>query len=195
MSSTVFVREYSAPKVDIREILRYAGCRGEATETEALVKECLQTALPELCYRVCWCELYVRIEGELVVLGGKEISSASLAKQLFGCQSAVIFAATVGLGLDRLISKYSRISPARALCLQAIGAERVEALCDAFCFDLGKNKCTRPRFSPGYGDLSLELQGDVCEWLSAAKHIGVGVNESLLLSPSKSVTAIVGIEL
>ena len=41
----------------------------------------------------------------------------------------------VGADIDRLIAKHSRLSPSRALMLQAIGAERIEALCDAFCND------------------------------------------------------------
>ena len=83
--------------------------------------------------------------------------------------------------------------------LQALGAERIESLCDRFCADfenevslLGKK--TRPRYSAGYGDFPIEMQFPICEALNSAKKIGVFVNESLLLSPSKSVTAIIGIE-
>ncbi len=195
MRAAVFVRELEAPAPDKEEILRYAGCRGQSSDTEKLIEDCLAEALPRLCYKVCFCELDVGVEGDTVTLGEKTINSASLAKRLSGCSRAAVFAATVGLELDRLISKYSRISPARAVCMQAIGAERVEALCDAFCLELEKKVgSTRTRFSPGYGDLSLELQRNICEWLSASKHIGVSVNESLLLSPSKSVTAIVGVD-
>ncbi len=194
MSSTVFLRELDAPEADIREILRYAGCRGESKETEALINECLAEALSVLSYKICWRELDVLVDGRRVMLGADSVESESLAKHISGCERAVIFAATVGLGLDRLISKYSRISPARAVCLQAIGAERVEALCDAFCKSLSEKSAVRSRFSPGYGDLPLSLQERICDLLGASKRIGVGVNESLLLSPSKSVTAIVGIE-
>ena len=51
----------------------------------------------------------------------------------------------------------------------------------------------RPRFSPGYGDLPLELQKDVFRVLDCPRKIGLSLNESLLMSPSKSVTAIIGI--
>ncbi len=194
MRVAVFVREFDTPRLDTREILRYLGCREESEKTEALIDECLAMSLPTLCYKVCSCELALRLDGKCVTLGSARVESQALAARLAGCERAVVFAATVGFELDRLISKYSRLSPARAVCLQAIGAERVEALCDAFCLSLGEKYSLRPRFSPGYGDLSLELQRHICELLFASKHIGVGVNESLLLSPSKSVTAIVGIE-
>ena len=112
-----------------------------------------------------------------------------------GCKRAVVFAATVGIGLDRLIAKYGRLSPSKALMLQAIGAERIEALCDAFCAELAaKLDCKlRPRFSPGYGDFPITAQKELFAVLDCTRQIGVTLNDSLLMSPTKSVTAIVGI--
>ena len=49
------------------------------------------------------------------------------------------------------------------------------------------------RYSPGYGDLSLESQKQVFALLNPPKYIGVTLNDSLLMSPSKSVTGIIGI--
>ncbi len=51
----------------------------------------------------------------------------------------------------------------------------------------------RPRFSPGYGDLTLLAQKDIFAVLDCGKRIGLTLNDSLLMSPSKSVTAFVGI--
>ena len=51
----------------------------------------------------------------------------------------------------------------------------------------------RPRFSPGYGDLPLEAQESVFKALDCHRKIGLALNDSLLMSPSKSVTAIVGL--
>ena len=77
---------------------------------------------------------------------------------------------------------------------QAIGAERIESLCDAFCAEReAEGLRLRPRFSPGYGDLPLELQRDLFRGLDCSRKIGLTLNESLLMSPSKSVTAIAGI--
>ena len=58
------------------------------------------------------------------------MTSADLARYLGGCRRVVLFAATVGVAPDRLIQRYSRVSPSKALVMQAVGAERVEALCD-----------------------------------------------------------------
>lgn len=82
------------------------------------------------------------------------------------------------------------------MIFQAIGAERIEALCDIFCADISKEKgvLLKPRFSPGYGDLSIEVQQDVFSVLNCGKKIGLYLNESMLMSPSKSVTAFAGIK-
>ena len=96
---------------------------------------------------------------------------------------------------DRLIKKYSISSPVRAVVFQAIGSERVESLCDVFCADVEKKigkKC-RPRFSPGYGDLPLEFQKTVFSCLEPSR-IGVSLSGELFMTPSKSVTAIIGIQ-
>ena len=127
-----------------------------------------------------------------------EVESSALAKNLKGCESSVVFAATIGIEIDRIIQKYSRTDLSKAVFMQAIGAERIEALCDAFCDKLKTEKSEkglflRPRFSAGYGDLSIELQRDIMRALDCGRKIGVTLNESLLMSPSKSVTAIVGI--
>ena len=108
------------------------------------------------------------------------------------------FAATIGIAIDRLISKYNHISPVKALFMQAIGAERIEALCNLFNSEIrdeavAKGGTTRPRFSPGYGDLPLEVQKEFVILLDCSRRLGVTLNESLLMSPSKSVTAVIGV--
>ncbi|MBR5134836.1 MAG: Vitamin B12 dependent methionine synthase activation subunit, partial [Clostridia bacterium] len=50
-----------------------------------------------------------------------------------------------------------------------------------------------PRFSPGYGDLPLSVQRSVATLLGMEKTLGVCLSDSLLMSPSKSVTAFVGV--
>ncbi|MBQ8333374.1 MAG: Vitamin B12 dependent methionine synthase activation subunit [Clostridia bacterium] len=176
---------------DRREILRYARA-GDAGEREnSLLTECLADLLPHLTYRVAWAEYPVTINGSHLNLGFTETDSADLAKNLRDCPRIVLFAATIGFAPDRLAQKYSRISPVKALFLESIGNERIETLCDLFCAEFPG---ARPRFSPGYGDLSLDLQREILASLDCPRKIGLTLNESLLLSPSKSVTAIMGVQ-
>ena len=186
------------PPIDRREWFRYMGVKVASDELNAMAEDCARES--EHCFvgRVCYCEVPVRHTKVGVDLSFGEIESQSLSKRLLECDRAVIFAATVGLGIDRLIAKYSRISPAKAVCLQALGTERIEALCDAFCDEMQRRAektgdTTVPRFSAGYGDLSISLQRDLFRVLDCSRRIGISLGESLLMSPSKSVTAIVGI--
>ncbi len=149
----------------------------------------------KLCYRICYIKQPITVTDDLCDFGIFQVRSKDLAKNLDGCTDAVIYAATIGMEPDRLIAKYGRISPVKALYLQAFATERIESLCNAFCENLAADyRCgTKPRFSPGYGDLPLKLQCDICVALDSAKQIGVTLNDSLMLSPIKSVTGFIGL--
>lgn len=199
MRSPVLVRSYCASDFNCAEIFRYAGVKSADSSVAELLEQCLSECKDCFSYNVCYTELPVEFSGELIKFGGVETSSGSLKLALDGCKRVIVFAATVGLGIDRLIKKYSITSPSRAVMLQAIGAERIESLCDAFCADLSneysaKGFSLRPRFSAGYGDFPLECQRDIFALLNGGRQIGLCLNSSLLMSPTKSVTAVVGLK-
>jgi len=179
------------PPVSVREVLRYGGVKTADDTMTALIEQCITEALPQCQYKVCYSRLPVSVDGDAVTLGNVSVCSSKLSKTLRGCHEAVVFAATVGIGIDRLIAKYQTISPSKAVVMQALGAERIESLCDAFCRQLETPQS--PRFSPGYGDLPLDFQRELFAILDCPRKIGVSLTEGLLMSPSKSVTAIVGI--
>jgi len=189
-----YVKTFSPPPICRKEILRYAGVKGEASDIQRLLEECLQEAESKLIYRVCWELVPVSQNNGALDFVFAQTTSRDLAKNLKECERAILFAATVGPQLDMLIARYSRISPAKALLFNAIGAERIESLCDLFCNEQkAQGLCLRPRFSPGYGDLPLQIQNDIFRVLDCPRKIGLTLNKSLLMSPSKSVTAIVGL--
>ena len=185
--SVVLTKKYEAPPINKDEILRYALCEETNTATLSLLDECLEEILSKLVYKVCF------IEASLDEYFNS-YSSSLFKKYLADCDKYIIFAATVGIEVDRLISKYSHISPAKAFMFQAIGAERIEALCDAFALDTQKEyKHTKPRISAGYGDMPLEMQKEVFSVLDCPRKIGLSLNNSMLMSPTKSVTAFIGV--
>ena len=114
MFDGIFVKTYPAPTVDRREILRYAGCQQPIDSVERVLDECLAECENALAYRVCYrvltAENFYRIFGT--------------HPRLDGCAYAVVFAATVGLDIDRLIARYRQVSVTKSVLLQAIGAER-----------------------------------------------------------------------
>ena len=191
---TVITKSYGAPELSKKQILRYAGVRAEDEKTNELLNSVLTEARGAFIYKTCYIALDVCTSYGICDFGLFKIESTDLAKNLQGCNRAILFAATVGVGIDRLISKYSRTSPAKALLLQALGTERVEALCDLFSEDMKEEYDTKlsPRFSIGYGDTDLSRQRDILNILDASRKIGISLNESMLMSPTKSVTAFIG---
>ncbi len=173
------------------EILRYCGVKQADLQLENMLEECLKELEGRIRNRICYCEFDIMHKENEIDFGFLKSSSRLLVKHLKSCDKIILFAATIGIDIDRIINKYSHISPSKAVMLQAIGAERIEALCDYFQESLGDN--TLPRVSPGYGDIPLEMQRAIFKVLDIPKRIGVSLNESMLMSPSKSVTAIIGI--
>lgn len=198
MISAVYTETFPAPPVCRKEILRYAGARETTPELSILLEEALEEAKDCFSYKVCWQKLPVKQDETGLNLTFASTRSEVLQRHLRGCSHIILFGATVGITLDRLIARYGKTAPAKALLLQAIGAERIEALCGAFSQKVKTDAAaeglhTTSRFSPGYGDLTLELQRDIFRTLNCSAKIGLTLNESLLMSPSKSVTAIIGI--
>lgn len=195
MSITVLTKAYKNLPFNKKEILRYADCKDLSPEIEALLNECIEETIQTLSYKVCYCILPINISGNTIDFGAFKVNSEKLAINLKNCESAIIFGATLGTDIDRLIMKYGKLSPTKALFFQAIGATMIEALCDEFCKDIKAelNVNLKPRFSPGYGDLDLSCQKNIFKLLNCSKNIGLTLNDSLLMSPTKSVTAFVGI--
>lgn len=192
----VLIKNYNEPLISRKEILRYANCKSADNQVLTILDSCIQETQSRLSYKVCYIKLPLTIAGENCDFGIFNVFSKKLALNLREADEVVIFAATIGLEIDRLIAKYSHISPMKAVLFQAIGTERIEALCDAFCDDIAKNLRVdvAPRFSAGYGDLPLETQKEIFNVLNCEKHIGLTLNESLIMSPTKSVTAFIGIK-
>ena len=203
--NTIFVKKYDDENdkfpISEKEVWRYSGYLGLTTDVDAELLNVFEQVKLELkdafSYRVCYRRMDITWKDNMPVLPFP-CESKNLATCLRGSSEIIIFAATVGLTVDRHIAKYQRFSPVKALLMQAYGAERVESLCEGFCKEIEEQVkeeglyCTN-RFSPGYGDLPLDTQRDVIRLLDCNRQIGISLNESLLMTPSKSVTAIFGL--
>lgn len=186
------------PAPDRQEILRYAGARTADSDLSVLLEDVLAEGSQLLSGQVCWQVFPLSVKDSEMDLTFGTVISADLAAHLRGCNHVAVFAATLGIALDRRIARYAASAPAKALLLQAFGAERVEALCDSFCGLLQETaaadgQTTTSRFSPGYGDLPLAFQRELFRVLDCPRKIGLTLSDSLMMSPSKSVTGIIGI--
>lgn len=178
------------PAPDRKMILRYAR-GGSGAGVDELLDDVIREGTAALKPKLCFAVLPVRLQEDCVFFDTISVRSRGLAAFLAGCDRAVLFAATVGADADRLISRAGAISPARALLLDAFFTERVEALCDGFTAQYAKPE---NRFSPGYDDLPLDFQKTIFSLLDCPRRIGLTLSESFLMIPTKSVTAIIGLQ-
>lgn len=191
--------------IDKKETYRYLGYHfgGEVpldAELEKMVdeltKKVAEAATPRCAYEVY--DLKVT-DGECILSQNETlltIKSARLAAHIKGCRQAILFAATIGPGVDMLIRRYNGRSTIKPAILQAAGASAIEAFADDVTERIKDNfinNTFKMRFSPGYGDFSLEHQNDFFRLLGLEKNLGMSLNSALLMSPSKSITAVIGI--
>ena len=187
--------------IDPREAARYLSYRGtEPNEAvRKMISDCMDevndTAVPKF---VSERFPLSRSEDGGFQAGTLRFSSRSLQRNLAGCHEVILFAATLGIAVDTLIRRTAMLDSAKGLVMQATAAAAIEAFCDEENDRLKKQVeaeglFLRPRFSPGYGDLSLDCQRDFLRVLKAQKNIGLTLTESGMMVPVKSVTAIIGI--
>ena len=60
--------------------------------------------------------------------------------------------------------------------------------------ELAEGETLVPRYSPGFGDFPLSAQREILSVLDAARAIGVSLTDTLLMVPSKSVSAVIGVK-
>ena len=189
--------------MDIRtkEAVRYLGYGKNAVDDKTLqeiqdsFRELERLADKKSIYRIF--ELSLKDENELKI-GNVEIYSRNLRTNLKDCKQVVLFAATLGAEVDRLIRKMQVVDMAKAVVMQACAATLLEEYSDELQQKIAERmqeqgKYIRPRFSPGYGDFSIQHQKAVLAMLEASKRIGVTMTDSYMLTPTKSVTAVIGI--
>ena len=125
------------------------------------------------------------------------LNSRDLGRNLEGCSKVALLAATIGPQVDALIRRHSSLDPVYASILQATGAMYIEELIDLVNSEIIKiaeaqGLKTKPRYSPGYGDVPLQVQKDFFRLLPCTR-IGLTLMDTLIMAPEKSVTAFVGL--
>lgn len=187
------------PEINILEALRYLGVSGEPveellSETREIAEELQKRVSPKYTYRV----YDLSREGGDVLLGvsGVRLQGESSRTMLESCEKAVLLACTIGEGFEAMLRREQARNMARAVSLDACGSAYVEAGCDMAEREIRERLpgwYLTDRFSPGYGDISLEVQSSIFAALELPKRLGIHLTESLLMTPSKSVTAIIGL--
>lgn len=186
--------------IDLNEAVRYMGYRGFSpgeleigmiNDCAAQLKEYIE---PTWIYRAFPIEETpdgVLLKGTSLTLGGSDIK-----EHLAGCHSCVLFCATAGAKADELIRLKEKKDMVLGYMTDCLASAAVEGVCNALESELAEKlpgKYLTWRFSPGYGDLPLDVQPMVLSVLEAGKRAGVSCTDSLLMIPRKTVTAVIGI--
>ena len=194
------INEIVLEKLNQNEALRYLGYGQNAPDikVQELLDECeevlLSIAKPRFVYKVFDIE---SVQGGVKVLNTNLVMPGNAIKDhLEDCEKAVLMGVTISMDVDRLLRKTQVNDMARALIVDSLASVAVEQACNKVEEFIKKELVEYNqtwRFGVGYGDLSLDIQGEFLDVINAPKIIGLSASKSNMLIPTKSVTAIIGL--
>lgn len=180
--------------IDLMQAARYFGARGEVdAATMHLLEQCAAPLLAAAMPRAVWLETEVSALAEAGILQGEDIF-----RHLEGCSHAILLAVTLGAGVDGQIRRAGVGDIAASVASDALGSALAEQAADAAEAELRQwaakeGKYLTGRFSPGYGDWSITVQPLVAAALDTSRRAGLYVTDSNLMTPRKSITALLGV--
>ena len=189
-------------EINREEVLRYLGYKGQDIDENmaSIIEECREEIKKVITPRVIYTYKNIKPNKE-----GVEVDTTNLIlrgddirEHLKNSNECVLMAVTLGNEVEKKTRLYEKINLTKALILDACATTAVEEICD-IVEDRVKEEAVVSgmditfRYSPGYGDLPLDVQSSFLRALDAQKKIGLTVSENNLLFPRKSVTAIIGI--
>lgn len=116
-----------------KEVIRYLGYGQNIPDDKVMelinncIKEVEAAAKPKNVYRRF--DVFIS-EDDVISVAGLTIESHNLAKNLRGCSEAILFAATLGTDVDRLLNKALKLDIAKAAVIQAAAAAAIEDYCN-----------------------------------------------------------------
>ena len=182
--------------LNMNEILKYLGFRGQelTEEIAAQIRRCsdevLAAATPRLTYRLA------PLDNGAVL--GVMFAGNDIPRMLEPCEEVVLFGATLGPGVERLMMRCEVVNAADSVIMDASASTAIENICNNFESDMrraveAEGRYLTDRFSPGYGDLPIAEQPKFFALLDMTRRIGVSLTPTTIMVPRKSVTAIMGI--
>ncbi len=184
-------------RIPLSEVLRYAGCHGHDERAEQMAENSIRSLSsvirPRMISKIC---RVMQTPNGCLFDNALLIPGNDLSVLLNGCTQAALFACTLSAPTDAFIRKAELFDLSNALFLDSCATAAVEVLCDLFEEELQEQypdlKRTM-RYSPGYGDVPLSVQEPFLAFLDAPRKIGLCATDSSILTPRKSVTAIIGL--
>lgn len=184
------------------EVLRYLGYNSQKVDnvTDNIIDECIDEILGLIKTNFIYNIYEIKKEDKNIFLKNSKLKleGEDIYSHLQNSQKCAIMAVTLGSEVDRRIKYYTKADLTRSVVFDACATTAVEALCDRVEAVIKKIAVNNgyhitSRFSPGYGDLPLEIQPKILNLLDTSRRIGLTVTDSYILLPRKSVTALIGI--
>ena len=184
----------------ITDALRYMRVPPEAHNDELVLT--VQNAFTKLqefiTPRFLWGRFKITHTDGGIQLEDTNIYSKDISRLTSRSNECILIAATLGHEVDRQISIAQQKNMLEGLALDSCASVMIDSCIDSFIESeivpsLSETERLTHRFSPGYGDLSMNVTEDIIAILDATRRIGLSVTRSLMMSPVKSVTAIAGL--
>lgn len=189
-------------KINKNEVLKYLAFRGSKIPDDInfFIGECIEEIKSKASARYFYKGFEIDRKNDRIFLKGSnfELLGEDISKMLENSDRCILMAATLGIEIDNLI-RYTQVRDlAKSIILDSCASSAIESVCNAISDELEeickkKGLFTTDRFSPGYGDMPIEVQKEFVSILDAQRKIGLTVSSSGLMIPRKSVTAVVGI--
>ena len=191
-------------RVDAGEALRYLGYRGQTLDDDlrkrldAAASLCERELQPTGMFAIFpLVHAEEREQAAVAVetpIGPLELPGRAIARHLRGCGEVALMAVTLGAKSEMLLRRETALSATGGMLADVCASSAVEQAANVLNKHLRaqanqRGFATTWRFSPGYGDLPLSVQPCFLKALGADKALGI----SLMLVPTKTITAIVGL--
>jgi len=186
--------------IDQKEALRYLGYVGNKPEEniQKILNECESNVLDMIDPRYIYkCFDIISNQDKIVLDNCKlELTGNDIVNHLKGCTKVILMCATLSINMDRFIRVTQITDMAKAVIIDSLASVAIEKICDNIQDDIMEEFSgyfQTYRYSPGYGDFPIEIQKDFLSVLDAPKRIGLTSTDDCILTPKKSVTAVIGL--
>ncbi|WP_249030303.1 hypothetical protein [Tannockella kyphosi] len=188
--------------INKEDVIRYLGLNDQniddqtAQEISLVTKQLQQTDSWKVTYRIFSLE---KSKTKVDLLHtALSLQAKSALQLLVDCDQCILLAVTLGSQVDQLLTKTQLLNISHAYVMDCCASSMVEELMNDLELKLkeewmSKGMFFTDRFSPGYGDLSLDYQKQICSILETQKLMGLTLSSFGTMVPTKSITAIIGI--
>ena len=191
-------------KIPFDEVLRYTGFNKElhtmTKDLEEKINKNIEVIKEKIHPRIIASNIlsiekqskYIYSEGNIKFTG------EDIKEHLKSCDGIILMAATLGNEVDTFLRMQEIKDMADAVIADAAANVAIEHVCQEKEEEIRRilkkeNKYLTMRYSPGYGDLPINIQGEILNVLDSQRKIGLAVTPSNIMIPRKSVTSIMGV--